>query len=44
MEIIEPSEWKAFDSEGYLFKNMNSPADYEEARAGLDGGADPAKK
>src|ERR1700691_20244 len=29
-EIIEPSEWKSFDSEGYLFKNMNSPADYEE--------------
>lgn len=44
VEIIEPSEWKAFDSEGYLFKNMNAPSDYEEARARLDGGADPAKK
>jgi molybdopterin-guanine dinucleotide biosynthesis protein A len=40
VEIIEPAEWKAFDSEGYLFKNMNSPADYEEARARLGGGAD----
>jgi molybdopterin-guanine dinucleotide biosynthesis protein A len=38
VEIIEPAEWKAFDSEGYLFKNMNSPEDYEEARARLDGG------
>jgi molybdopterin-guanine dinucleotide biosynthesis protein A len=32
---IQPSEWKAFDSEGLLFKNMNSPVDYEEARARL---------
>jgi molybdopterin-guanine dinucleotide biosynthesis protein A len=38
VEIIEPAEWKAFDSEGYLFKNMNSPEDYEEAQARLDGG------
>lgn len=43
VEIIEPAEWKAFDSEGYLFKNMNSPADYEEARALLGGGADSAE-
>lgn len=35
VETIEASEWKAFDSEGLLFKNMNSPADYEEARARL---------
>lgn len=27
------TEWKQFDSRGRLFKNMNSPADYEEARA-----------
>src|SRR5271156_1985129 len=39
VEIIEPAEWKAFDSEGYLFKNMNSPEDYEQARARLGGGA-----
>jgi len=35
IEVIEPAEWKRFDSEGYLFKNMNSPEDYEEARARL---------
>jgi molybdopterin-guanine dinucleotide biosynthesis protein A len=37
IETIEPAEWKAFDSDGLLFKNMNSPADYEEARARLEG-------
>jgi molybdopterin-guanine dinucleotide biosynthesis protein A len=36
VESITPSEWKAFDSEGYLFKNMNSPADYAEAQARLE--------
>ena len=35
VERIEPAEWKRFDSDGYLFKNMNSPEDYEEARARL---------
>jgi molybdopterin-guanine dinucleotide biosynthesis protein A len=39
VEYIEPAEWKAFDSEGLLFKNMNSPEDYEEAQAGFDGRA-----
>ena len=39
VEYIERAEWKAFDSEGLLFKNMNSPADYEEARARFDGRA-----
>jgi len=39
IETIEPAEWKAFDSDGFLFKNMNSPADYEEAKARLDAGA-----
>jgi molybdopterin-guanine dinucleotide biosynthesis protein A len=43
VELIEPAEWKAFDSEGLLFKNMNSPGDYEEARARLGGGADGAE-
>jgi len=36
VEEIEPAEWKAFDSDGLLFKNMNSPADYEEAKARLE--------
>lgn len=35
VESIEPAEWKVFDSEGLLFKNMNSPADYGEAKARL---------
>ena len=41
VESIEPSAWKAFDSEGYLFKNMNSPADYEEAKTRLGAPAKP---
>jgi molybdenum cofactor guanylyltransferase len=39
IETIEPREWKAFDSDGLLFKNMNTPADYEEAVARLGSGA-----
>lgn len=35
VELIDPFEWKQFDSEGLLFRNMNSPEDYEEARARL---------
>src|SRR5580700_6670283 len=35
IEFIEPREWKSFDSDGLLFKNMNSPADYEEAKSKL---------
>lgn len=33
VEYVERDEWKAFDSDGLLFKNMNSPGDYEEAKA-----------
>jgi molybdopterin-guanine dinucleotide biosynthesis protein A len=29
---LAPAEWKAFDSHGRLFKNMNTPEDYAEAR------------
>jgi molybdopterin-guanine dinucleotide biosynthesis protein A len=32
---LEPAEWKCFDSDGLLFKNMNTPADYEEAKTRL---------
>ena len=38
VDYIEPREWKAFDSDGLLFKNMNSAADYEEAKARLNNG------
>jgi molybdopterin-guanine dinucleotide biosynthesis protein A len=37
LKSITPAEWKAFDSDGLLFKNMNSPADYEEAKARVGG-------
>ena len=35
VEHIEPREWKRFDSSSLLFKNMNLPADYEEAKRRL---------
>jgi molybdenum cofactor guanylyltransferase len=35
VEYLEPTEWKCFDSDGLLFKNMNAPADYEEAKTRL---------
>jgi molybdenum cofactor guanylyltransferase len=39
VDYLEREEWKGFDSEGFLFKNMNEPADYEEAKARLGGRA-----
>jgi molybdopterin-guanine dinucleotide biosynthesis protein A len=44
VETIVPAEWKAFDSEGLLFKNMNLPRDYREAAARLGNPAEPGKK
>ena len=35
-EFVEPDDWKPFDSDRLLFKNMNSPADYEEAKLRLE--------
>jgi molybdenum cofactor guanylyltransferase len=35
---IEREEWKAFDPRGRLFKNINTPRDYEEARAEMEAG------
>jgi molybdenum cofactor guanylyltransferase len=32
MEVLDETQWKRFDSAGRLFWNMNTPADYEEAR------------
>jgi molybdenum cofactor guanylyltransferase len=32
MEVLDESAWKRFDTDGLLFWNMNTPADYEEAR------------
>ena len=41
LETIDPAKWEAFDPDGLLFKNMNSPADYEEAEARLGGTTQP---
>jgi molybdopterin-guanine dinucleotide biosynthesis protein A len=41
VDYVEPREWKAFASEGLLFKNINSPADYEEAKARFSARAKP---
>ena len=32
VEVIEPAAWKGFDSDGLLFKNVNTPEDYEQAK------------
>jgi molybdenum cofactor guanylyltransferase len=39
VEVIEPAAWKDFDSDGFLFKNVNTPADYEEAKRKFAGRA-----
>jgi molybdopterin-guanine dinucleotide biosynthesis protein A len=40
VELIEPAKWKGFDSDGLLFKNVNTPADYEEVKRKLGGRAE----
>jgi molybdopterin-guanine dinucleotide biosynthesis protein A len=32
MEVLDEADWKRFDTDGRLFWNMNTLADYEEAR------------
>jgi molybdopterin-guanine dinucleotide biosynthesis protein A len=34
VEEIAPGEWKRFATEGLLFENINTPADYDRAAAG----------
>ena len=36
MEVLDESVWKRFDSDQRLFWNMNTPANYEEARRILE--------
>jgi molybdenum cofactor guanylyltransferase len=36
MEVLDGTHWKRFDSAGRLFWNMNTPADYEQARRILE--------
>jgi len=35
-EVLDAREWKRFDNAGRLFWNMNTPADFEEARRILE--------
>jgi molybdenum cofactor guanylyltransferase len=35
-EVLDEADWKRFDGEGRLFWNMNTAADYEEARRILE--------
>jgi molybdopterin-guanine dinucleotide biosynthesis protein A len=37
-EVLDEADWKRFDSAGRLFWNMNTAADYEEARKILEAG------
>ncbi len=39
IEKVTAGQWKAFDADGALFQNMNTPADYQQARARLEGKA-----
>jgi GTP:adenosylcobinamide-phosphate guanylyltransferase len=32
VEVLDEKDWKRFDTNGRLFWNMNTAADYEEAR------------
>lgn len=34
LATIAPEEWKGFDPQGRLFKNVNTPEDYDEAQTG----------
>jgi molybdenum cofactor guanylyltransferase len=43
VDYLEPLEWKIFDSEGLLFKNMNLPEDYEAASARLRAAEGPER-
>jgi molybdopterin-guanine dinucleotide biosynthesis protein A len=36
VEVLDERDWKRFDTAGRLFWNMNTPADYEEARKILE--------
>lgn len=39
VEVIAPEEWKPFDPQGLLFRNMNTPEDLAEAQARFRGPA-----
>ena len=39
MEKVTVGQWRAFEAGGALFQNMNTPDDYQQARARLEGQA-----
>jgi molybdopterin-guanine dinucleotide biosynthesis protein A len=39
-EVLDETDWKRFDNAGRLFWNMNTAADYEEARRVLEAGSE----
>ena len=39
MEKVTVGQWRAFEAGGALFQNMNTPDDYQQARARLEGKA-----
>jgi hypothetical protein len=39
VEVISADEWKPFDREGLLLRNMNTPEDLAEVQARLGGPA-----
>jgi len=44
MEVLDEAAWKRFDSDGRLFWNMNTLADYQEARRVIEERAGLARK
>jgi molybdopterin-guanine dinucleotide biosynthesis protein A len=44
MEVLDEADWKRFDTDGRLFWNMNTAADYEEARRVIEKRAEPFGK
>jgi molybdenum cofactor guanylyltransferase len=36
IDVVTAEEWKPFDESGHLFKNMNTPGDFEEANTILE--------
>jgi hypothetical protein len=36
MEVVDEADWERFDTAGRLFWNMNTAADYNEAKRNLE--------
>ena len=44
VQTVEESEWRKFDPDGRVLSNMNTPADYDEARAWWEASASRQSK